>query len=74
MTQKKLPPPGEIWREDFVAPLKRSALQGRVPVIRIADLVRERRALSPDIALRLERYFNTGPRFWMNLQAAAIGK
>jgi antitoxin HigA-1 len=40
----------------------------RVPVTRIADLVNEKRATSADIALRLRRYFNNSPTFWMNLQ------
>jgi addiction module HigA family antidote len=79
MTQRKaiaLPPihPGEILREDFMRPLglsmNRLALDLRVPVTRIAEIVHERRALSPDTALRLSRYFNTSARFWINLQGA----
>ena len=72
---KKLPPihPGEILREDFLKPLglsmNRLALHLRVPVTRIAEIVRERRAITPDTALRLARYFNTSPRFWLNAQA-----
>jgi len=71
-----LPPvhPGEVLREDFMAPLgltmNRLALDLRVPVTRIAEIVHERRAITPDTALRLGRYFNTSARFWMNLQAA----
>jgi addiction module HigA family antidote len=74
--KEKLPPihPGEILREDFMAPLRLSAnhlaIELRVPVTRISDLVRERRAITPDTALRLGRFFNTSPRFWLNLQAA----
>jgi antitoxin HigA-1 len=74
--KEKLPPihPGEILREDFMVPLGLSAnhlaIELRVPVTRIADLVRERRAITPDTALRLGRFFNTSPRFWLNLQAA----
>ena len=73
---KLLPPvhPGEILREDFMVPLglsmNRLALDLRVPVTRIAEIVHERRGISPDTALRLGRYFNTNPRFWLNLQAA----
>ena len=37
---------------------------------RIDDIVRERRAVTPDTALRLSRYFGTSPEFWMDLQTA----
>lgn len=72
----KLPPihPGEVLREDFMLPLDLSmnalALALRVPVPRIAEIVHERRSITPDTALRLARYFNTSARFWMNLQSA----
>jgi antitoxin HigA-1 len=66
--------PGEILREDFMAPLgltmNKLALDLRVPVTRVAESVHERRAITPDTALRLARYFSTSARFWMNLQAA----
>lgn len=66
--------PGEILREDFMKPLRlsmnRLALDLRVPVTRIAEIVHERRAITPDTALRLGRYFNTSARFWLNLQGA----
>jgi addiction module HigA family antidote len=71
---RKLKPvhPGEILREEFMKPLDLSmnklALELRVPVTRIAEIVHERRAISTDTALRLGRYFNTTPVFWMNLQ------
>jgi addiction module HigA family antidote len=74
--RKSLPPvhPGEILREDFMAPLGLSmnklALDLRVPVTRIAEIVHGRRGITPDTALRLGRYFNTSARFWLNLQAA----
>jgi addiction module HigA family antidote len=74
--RKLLPPihPGEILREDFMAPLGLSmnklALDLRVPVTRIAEIVHERRGITPDTALRLGRYFNTSARFWLNLQAS----
>ncbi len=73
---EKLPPihPGEILREDFMRPLGLSmnklALNLRVPVTRIAEIVHERRGITPDTALRLARYFNTSARFWLNAQAA----
>ncbi len=73
---RRLPPihPGEILREDFMAPLGISmnqlALDLHVPVTRIAEIVHERRGITPDTALRLGRYFNTSARFWLNAQAA----
>jgi antitoxin HigA-1 len=66
--------PGEILREDFLEPLHLSmnklAMDLHVPVTRIAEIAHERRGITPDTALRLARYFNTSPRFWLNLQAA----
>jgi addiction module HigA family antidote len=75
-SEKLLPPihPGEVLREDFMKPLRLSmnklALELHVPVTRVAEIVHERRGITPDTALRLARYFNTTPRFWLNLQAA----
>jgi antitoxin HigA-1 len=72
----KLPPihPGEILREDFMRPLglsmNRLAMDLHVPVTRVAEIVHERRGITPDTALRLGRYFNTSARFWLNAQAA----
>lgn len=64
--------PGEILREEFLEPLGLSmnklAIELRVPVTRIAEIVHERRGITPDTALRLARYFGTTPQFWMNLQ------
>ncbi len=64
--------PGEILREEFLLPLKLSAhalsLELRVPAPRINEIIRERRSITPDTALRLARYFGTTPQFWMNLQ------
>ena len=73
---KRLPPihTGEILREDFMKPLglsmNRLALDLHVPVTRIAEIVHERRSVTPDTALRLARYFGTSARFWLNAQAA----
>ncbi len=75
-SQKLLPPihPGEILRADFMEPLglsmNRLALDLRVPVTRIAEIVHERRGITPDTALRLARYFSTSAAFWLNLQSA----
>jgi addiction module HigA family antidote len=71
---KKLKPvhPGEILADDFMKPhrlsMNKLALDLRVPVTRIADIVAERRGISPDTALRLSRYFKTTAQFWLNLQ------
>ena len=66
--------PGEVLREEFLVPLKMSAhqlaLELKVPAPRIYEIVRERRAVSPDTALRLARYFGTTAQFWINLQAS----
>jgi addiction module HigA family antidote len=71
---KKLKPvhPGEVLLEEFMKPLglsmNRMALDLRVPVTRIADIVNERRGITADTALRFARYFKNSPTFWMNLQ------
>jgi addiction module HigA family antidote len=70
-----MPPihPGETLREDFLKPLgltaNRVAIELQAQVTRVNDIVRGRRAISADTALRLARYFGTTPQFWMNLQA-----
>ena len=74
--QKRLSPihPGEILRAEFMEPIQlsmnRLALDLHVPVTRIAEIVHERRGITPDTALRLARYFQTSARFWLNLQSA----
>ncbi len=76
MATNKMRPihPGEILREEFLAPLGMSAhalaMKLRVPAPRINDIVRERRAISPDTALRLSRFFGTTAQFWLNLQSS----
>ena len=66
--------PGEILREDYLKPstLSANALSKalKVPAPRINEIVRERRGISADTALRLARYFDTTPQFWLNLQTA----
>ena|ERR1019366_1094052 len=75
-SQKLLSPihPGEVLRAEFMEPLRlsmnRLALDLRVPVTRIAEIVHERRGITPDTSLRLARYFHTSARFWLNLQSA----
>ena len=71
---KKLKPvhPGEILREEFMVPLglsmNRMAMDLRVPVTRIADIVKRKRGITADTALRFARYFKNSAAFWMNLQ------
>jgi len=64
--------PGEIIKEEYLKPLSMSvnalAVALRVPASRINDVVRQKRGVSIDTALRLAIYFNTTPQFWMNLQ------
>jgi addiction module HigA family antidote len=72
---KKLPPvhPGEILREEFLRPMNLSpyavARAVGVPRTRIERLAREQSALTADTALRLARYFETSPAFWMGIQS-----
>ncbi len=76
MASNKMRPihPGEILREEFLAPLEMTAnalaMELHVPAPRINDVVRERRAVTPDTALRLARYFGTTAQFWLNLQTS----
>jgi addiction module HigA family antidote len=64
--------PGEILREDFMIPLGLNATELakhlRVSVPRVNDIVRERRAITADTAIRLSRYFGTSADVWMGLQ------
>lgn len=66
--------PGEILREEFLPDYQLSVAQlaEAVGVTRqtVNDLLRERRALSPSMALRLARIFGTTPEYWLNLQRA----
>ena len=64
--------PGEILREEFLKPLNLSAnalaIDLHVPAPRINDIVREKRGITADTALRLSRYFGTSAEFWLGLQ------
>jgi addiction module HigA family antidote len=66
--------PGEILREEYLQPLNLTpnalAIALRVPAPRINDIVLERRAITPNTALRLARYFGGDAESWMNLQVA----
>lgn len=65
--------PGEVLREDFLVPvgLTANALSKalHVPAPRINDIVRERRGISADTAMRLARYFGGDAHSWLNLQS-----
>jgi addiction module HigA family antidote len=75
MDREKLPPihPGEILLEEFLKPMGisqyRLAKDISVPPRRINEIVHGKRAITPDTALRLSRYFGLSERFWINLQA-----
>lgn len=76
MATNKMRPihPGEILREEYLIPLDMSAnalaTALRIPAPRINDIVREKRAVTPDTALRLARYFGGDAQSWLNLQTA----
>jgi antitoxin HigA-1 len=65
--------PGEILRDDFLMPMGISVYELahaiKVPRSRANDIVRGRRAITTDTAIRLGRYFGMTAEFWINLQA-----
>jgi addiction module HigA family antidote len=75
MSEQKLSPihPGEILLEEFLKPMGlsqyRLAKDISVSPRRINEIVHGKRAITPDTALRLSRYFGLSERFWLNLQA-----
>ena len=64
--------PGEVLREEFLVPLGLTAhalaMALQVPAPRINDIVRERRTVTVDTAMRLARYFGMSAQFWLGLQ------
>ena len=70
----KLPPvhPGEVLREDFMVPtgtsINKLALDLHVAPNRILEIVKGKRAITADTALRLAQYLGTTPDFWLGLQ------
>jgi antitoxin HigA-1 len=72
--EKRLPNihPGEVLLEDFLKPMGisqyRLAVATGIPHSRITDIVKNRRPITLDTALRLGRYFGVSPRNWLNLQ------
>ena len=75
-TKREIPPihPGEMIREDFMPDygLTTASLADALGVSRqtINELLRERRAITPIMALRLSRLFGNSPEFWLNIQHA----
>ena len=65
--------PGEVLLEDFLKPMNLSqyalAKALGVPQIRISEIVHGKRAITPDTALRLSRYFGTSAEFWIGMQS-----
>jgi addiction module HigA family antidote len=66
--------PGEILREEFLVPLEMTpyalAKHLHVPRTRIERIVAEKIGISADTALRLGKFFDTTPQFWLNMQAS----
>jgi len=64
--------PGEILREEYLTPLGMSANALakviKVPANRVSEIVREKRSITADTAVRLAKAFRTTPEFWLNLQ------
>jgi addiction module HigA family antidote len=64
--------PSEILYEEFLKPMRlsqnRLALDTRVPARRINEIVQGKRRITADTALRLAKYFNMSPQFWLGLQ------
>jgi len=71
----KIPPvhPGEILSEDFLKPMgisqNKLALAMRVPANRVSEIIRGKRSISAETALRLGLAIGTSPDVWLNLQA-----
>lgn len=74
MSEEKLAPihPGEVLMEEFLKPMElsqnRLAIDIGVPARRINEIVLGKRRISADTALRLGRYFEMSPQFWLGLQ------
>lgn len=66
--------PGEVFLEDFLLPLeitqKEAATHLRISYPRMNEIVNGKRSVTPDTALRLARFTDTEPEFWLNLQQA----
>ncbi len=64
--------PGEILKEEFLIPLNISAYrlskETFIPQTRISEILKTKRRITADTALRLAKYFGTSPKFWLGLQ------
>jgi addiction module HigA family antidote len=65
-------PPGEILSEEFLKPLHvtayRLAKATRIPQTRVSQILKNKRRISADTALRLSKFFGTSPNFWLGIQ------
>jgi addiction module HigA family antidote len=74
MKRRRIKPihPGEVLLDEFLTPMGisqyRLAKEISVPPRRINEIVQKKRGITADTALRLGRYFNMSPEFWINLQ------
>jgi len=72
MTKLRNIHPGEILNEEFLKPLQVSAYRLskdlHIPQTRISEILKGRRRITADTALRLSKYFGTSPKFWLGLQ------
>jgi antitoxin HigA-1 len=66
--------PGEILREEYLTPLEMSvnalSMKLHVPATRLHEIIKERRSITPDTAIRLALFFGGDPRSWLNLQTS----
>jgi antitoxin HigA-1 len=64
--------PGEILKEEFMVPLNitayKLAKETKIPPTRISEILKKRRSITVDTALRFSKYFGTTPDFWLGLQ------
>ncbi len=64
--------PGEILKEEFLKPYKltvyRLAKETKMPATRLAEIIKGKRRITADTALRLSKFFGTTPDFWLGLQ------
>lgn len=74
MTARDIPPihPGEILKEEFLEPMGVSAYRlaksTHIPQDRVSNIIRGKRSITADTALRLGRFLGVEPQFWLNLQ------
>ena len=72
--EEKIAPihPGEILQEDFLTPMKisayRLAKETYMDQTRVSEILKGRRSVTIDTALRLSKFFGTSPEFWINIQ------